>query len=200
MQRLIGMHPSSLGLHPAVYFYSTSGRYQPTSFLAMLGLLADLEKENGLKHFIKVRPLVENFVIKYKYFVTQIVYKYGSGMKGYLPLKKLFRTIIDSFHEGQSEAEVIKTLKSTKELSFLTTEQAVGPTGQKKDFSSGAKSATFLKEALTKAVRCTICGGYMHSKAITIDHRIAKSKGGGADPENAQLAHPYCNSTIKQSN
>ena len=31
---IAGLKPQSLGLHPAVYFYSATGKYQPTAFLA----------------------------------------------------------------------------------------------------------------------------------------------------------------------
>lgn len=40
VNRMSGTHPSSLGLHPAVYFYSHTGRYQPTAFFADRGAFA----------------------------------------------------------------------------------------------------------------------------------------------------------------
>ena len=46
LQRISGNHPSSLGLHPAVYFYSPQGRYQSTSLLAMVQLIKDFQKKN----------------------------------------------------------------------------------------------------------------------------------------------------------
>lgn len=41
--RIAGIQPGSLGLHPAVYFYSATGNYQPTAFLAAVGLTAQVQ-------------------------------------------------------------------------------------------------------------------------------------------------------------
>jgi len=56
---------------------------------------------------------------------------------------------------------------------------------------------TFLREAIKTAPTCAICGGLLHTKSIQIDHKIRKQDGGTSTPENAQLSHPYCNSTYK---
>ena len=39
-----GTSPASLGVHPAVYFYSATGRYQPTAFLAAVSFVDHLEQ------------------------------------------------------------------------------------------------------------------------------------------------------------
>ncbi|MGG4214005.1 HNH endonuclease signature motif containing protein [Paenibacillus sp. FSL L8-0638] len=64
-------------------------------------------------------------------------------------------------------------------------------------FTDGRKSNVFILEALKTAPRCAICGGYLHKNSITIDHKIRAQDGGNGSVENGQLAHPYCNSTIK---
>ena len=66
-----------------------------------------------------------------------------------------------------------------------------------KNFSDETKSAAFITEALANAVRCKICNARMHSNSITIDHIKRKEEGGIGNFGNAQLAHPYCNSTYK---
>ena len=67
----------------------------------------------------------------------------------------------------------------------------------KKEFSSGTKSATFLNEAIDKALKCKICKGLIHVNSISTDHKIRKEDGGKGNPENAQLTHLFCNSTLK---
>ena len=52
-RRVTGTHPSSLGLHPAVYFYSASGRHQPTAVLAMSAMLMEFTATNS---FLKFTP------------------------------------------------------------------------------------------------------------------------------------------------
>lgn len=60
--KLNSNHPSSLGLHPIVYFYSKQGRYKTVSFLAMVDFLIDLDQKKKLNSFIKVRKEFEDFI------------------------------------------------------------------------------------------------------------------------------------------
>jgi hypothetical protein len=69
---------------------------------------------------------------------------------------------------------------------------------KRKGFTTDVKSAAFLKDALgDNAVRCKICDCHIHPNAMTIDHTEDKKYGGTGSLDNAQLAHPYCNSTYK---
>lgn len=63
--RISAIHASSLGLHPAVYFYSASGRYQPTAFLAIVKFIMELDKTNGFDRFTRCRQRFEGFFIRY---------------------------------------------------------------------------------------------------------------------------------------
>ncbi|HMO20558.1 MAG TPA: HNH endonuclease signature motif containing protein [Candidatus Melainabacteria bacterium] len=42
-----------------------------------------------------------------------------------------------------------------------------------------------------------MCGGAIHLNSITIDHIVRKSDGGLGVSDNGQIAHPFCNSTVK---
>ena len=57
--------------------------------------------------------------------------------------------------------------------------------------------SVFISEALGQALRCKICKARMHTNSITFDHIQRKADGGMGTPENAQIAHPYCNTTYK---
>ena len=102
---------SSLGLHPAVYFYSSLGRHQPTAVLAVVQFVIELEQLDFLKSFISVREKFEDFIIKYKHFFNQVTKKFGSGTKGYLHLKDLLWFILKQLKENKNEEQVIKSLK-----------------------------------------------------------------------------------------
>jgi hypothetical protein len=119
LNRVTGTHPSSLGLHPVVYFYSSTGRYQPTAFFAVLELVKDMEQAGSFKAFISVRRKFEEFVLKYKMLPLQVVYKYGSGTKGYQPLKELLAFIISSLQSGQNEDETIQSMSKETRFSYL---------------------------------------------------------------------------------
>lgn len=66
-----------------------------------------------------------------------------------------------------------------------------------KQFDRATKSAAFLREALANPVRCAICQAMVHMNSIHVDHIERRCDGGAATLENAQLSHPYCDSTYK---
>jgi len=197
MQRMSGDHASSLGLHPAVYFYTPQGRFLSTSLLAMIQLIKDFENKNYFNTFIKNRQAFEDFILKYKDFVQQINNRSRTGMKGYKPVKELYQLIIESLDKGIVEEDIVKNLKATRKFSFLKTDNIDITEIGRRDFSKETKSEAYLKEALKNPIRCSICGGLIHRNSITIDHIARKEDGGLGNIGNAQLAHPYCNTTYK---
>jgi len=76
-------HPSSLGLHPVVYFYSKDGRHKPALFYGVVKFVIDLKKKKKLKEFIKVRTGIEKILWNYDYLIQQINRKYRSAIKSY---------------------------------------------------------------------------------------------------------------------
>ena len=196
VNRLSGTHPSSLGLHPAVYFYSSAGRYQPTSFMAVIAMLQEFEKDDRFRDFIKARRSFEEFLLKHRRLVNQVTVKYGSGSKGYARLHQLLSWLVNQFIAGAEEKKIIADMVSIPDFSFLQpAEHEELMAGA--DFSKDAKSAVYLRDALKDPLRCSICQGLIHSNAISIDHIVRKSEGGRGASDNGQLTHPYCNTTIK---
>lgn len=196
-QRMSGTHPSSLGLHPAVYFYGAAGRHQPTSFLAIAGLMKVFEERDLFHGFTLKRRMFEDFLLHHKPFVTQLVYRYGSGTKSSDRLRDLYLKILMGFIDGATEEEVLSDLYTDPQFSFLKTNDQDTITSTAPDFSQDAKSSVFLREALLNPLRCKICGGLIHSNSMTIDHIERRAEGGLGTPDNGQLAHPYCNTTFK---
>jgi hypothetical protein len=194
--RLSSAYASSLGLHPAVYFYSATGRHQPTSFLAAVSLMKAFEKKDHFATFTKHRRRFENFIIKYKDFPNQVVVSSGSGVKGYAKLEQLLSEILRQIEDGKDETGIIDALAGDERFKFLRTTEPTLAT-KRKGFSTEIKSAAFLKDALANAIRCRICECHIHRNAMSVDHVDAKRDGGTGSLDNAQLAHPYCNSTYK---
>jgi 5-methylcytosine-specific restriction endonuclease McrA len=95
-----------------------------------------------------------------------------------------------------SGAKIIEKLKADKDFWFLTPDERI-PTTSSSLFSKETKSATFLRDAIAGAPRCKICNCLLHFNSIQIDHIVRKQDGGLGVLENAQLSHPYCNSTVK---
>lgn len=196
VDRICGTNPSSLGLHPAVYFYSATGRYQPTAFLAVVEMVKDLEKNGAFSGFIQQRARFETFLLRHKNFVNQVTVKFGSGVKGFVRLNSLYKRILDLLLAGKTEAEIHDDLEGSDDFSFLQPAEKEEST-TRKEFDQETKSAAFLRDALAGALKCKICSGLIHVKSISIDHIERKQDGGLGNVANAQLAHPYCNTTVK---
>ena len=196
VNRLTGHHPSSLGLHPAAYFYSATGRYQPTAFLATVAMIKEFEKGNRFRLFTSVRKDFEAFMLKYRILVNQITVKYGSGAKGYARLQGLQVFLIDKLLEGADEGRLVGLLSEHADFSFLQPSE-IGSDEYGQKFSPGAKSAVFLRDALKDPLRCGVCQGLIHLNAISIDHKQRVREGGLGSPDNGQLTHPFCNTTVK---
>lgn len=194
-QRILGNHPSSLGLHPAVYFYSITGKHQPTAFLAIIELIKDFEVKDFYKKFLQIRLPFENFLLKNKQISNQITIKYGSGRKGYRQLKEVFQTIIEYFIAGDSEESVITKLKGN--YAYLNFDSTESYETDSQEFSTGVKSAIFIREAIENSVKCKICHCMVHRNSISFDHIERIADGGKGMADNGQVAHFYCNSTLK---
>lgn len=194
VRRFTTTHASSLGLHPAVYFYSEKGRYQPTAFMAWIELIKDFDLNNGFNSFIEIRQDFETALITYKYLTNQVTVKYGSGLKGYKQLKDVYRVLIELVKAECSITEI--GMKMKENFLYLNMDYK-GEVATSADFNSNTKSEVFLNSALSEAAKCKVCKGYIHINSITIDHVERKEDGGIGVAENGQIAHPYCNSTYK---
>jgi hypothetical protein len=196
VNRISGNHPSSMGLHPAAYFYSSSGRYQPTAFMAVVSMIVKFEKEKRFAKFIGVRRRFEDFILTHRMLVNQVTIKYGSGAKGYARLRDLLIWIIDSFQAGKDEASILSSLTTHPDFSFLQPGEQDDFTNRS-EFNTEAKSSVFLRDALKDPLRCAICDGLIHRNSISIDHITRRADGGKGTPTNGQVTHPLCNTTIK---
>jgi hypothetical protein len=203
LNRISSKETFSLGLHPAIYFYSITGRYQVTPFLTFVELIKEYDKDttgNLFQEFTSIRKEFEEFLLKYKNIINQMTTNAGSGLKGYRKMGKMFAVIIDKLKNNEledKEAEILNHFNTTKEFDFLKPQATEMEETKRKDFSTGVKSATFLKEALSHSVKCGICGGYIHLKSTSVDHVTRKREGGLGNIDNAQITHPYCNTTFK---
>ena len=197
-RRMTGKHPSSLGLSPAVYFYSSNGRHQPTAVLAMSALIVDLTARGELDEFTAVRARFEDFLVEHKVFVNQMTTQYGSMAKGFRQLKEYFAFVLQSCILGKTTDQILRALREHDRYQRLVKEKPI-LTKKTKDFSQDLKQFVFLSEALSKSINCSICGARIDTKAMQLDHSEEKSNGGLGTADNARWSHPYCNSTFKRS-
>lgn len=190
--------PSSLGLHPAVYFYSQEGRYKSSAFLAMVDFVAELVQRGKLNDFIKVRSQFERFTLEFDYLAQQINRKLRTAQRSYPFVSKFFANVVSGLAKGDSNEKIINRIRSIKDFDYITTQKQQAKRGKPGDkFTRDDKSAIFLRDVLVGAPKCRICQGYIHKNAISIDHVSRRSEGGSSDKDNGQLTHPYCNTGYK---
>lgn len=197
IKRMTTTHVSSLGLHPAVYFYSEKGRYQPTAFLAWADIFRDYDCVSGSKdflRFVRLRADFEGFLVNNKHLTNQISGKYGSGLKGYKQLKNFYIDVLSLIENGLLGSDLRDGLK--KKYVYLNFDYH-GDLSLSSDFNSETKSEVFLVSALKAATKCSICGGYIHMNSLSVDHVVRKQEGGLGRVDNGAIVHLFCNSTVK---
>jgi Protein of unknown function DUF262/HNH endonuclease len=193
MKRITGNSIESLGLHPAVYFYSGTGRHIDVFFLAVASVFAKAIRNNDkefFKTFTKNRKLVESIFLDHKSLLGQANIAIGSKTR-VSRWTQFFDDLCRGklFKDGVSQEKILvalelsgKVVASKIEASSVT-------------ITDDTKSTVFLRESIEAAMKCPNCGGLIHvEKAISFDHQVPKSKGGSGSEHNVQLMHPYCNS------
>lgn len=197
IQRINSNDPSSLGLHPAIYFYSRDGQHKTTSLYAITSLTLDFDKKQLADDFIKVRASFEQLLKDHDYIIQQILRHYRSGTRAYEHIKKFYLQVIAKLLEGKSHDKLLDEIIQSPEYNYLVKQAELREGEAGKDFTKNTKSAAYIRDALDRALQCQICHGLIHVNATHVDHAKRKSEGGTNSVTNAQLAHPYCNTTYK---
>lgn len=188
---------SSLGLHPAIYFYSKSGSFQVSTFYAFSLFVIELDEKSKKNIFIKNRENFEKTIYNSDFLFQFINRKYRSSKKSMEHIKTFLLSILYCLDNGIEQDKVIEYLLKDKKYQYLTKAINITNDSSNNNFSSSDKNTIFIKEALNSAPKCSICNGYIHRNAISIDHIKRKEDGGKATIDNGQLTHPYCNTGYK---
>lgn len=189
----------SLGLHPALYFYTPAGTFQAAALFNAADWFVEMEIQGKLNEFLKVRKNFEDLILAHPAIVKPAVHKLGSGGRTRARMVSLYARILALLSSGQSPEAVWTTIIEEPDFLFLKPEdreekeKAVSGTPGKA-FSAKAKSASFFAQALPTAPRCPLCGGLLHANGMVVDHQQEKSKGGTSSSANARMVHPICNS------
>ncbi|MDD1508602.1 GmrSD restriction endonuclease domain-containing protein [Pseudomonas sp. CNPSo 3701] len=196
-QLILSNHSSSLGLHPAVYFYSWTGKQQSILLLIIVQLAIKLEQEKRLPEFISARKNLEEYLINNRALLNQIIRKFGTKTSGSKHLLSFYEDIIRLIHQGHTEESITNELIKNPAYSYLQPSETPydGVTATK--FSTQVKSGLLMRELIQTASKCAICGGLVPHQAISIDHKKRRRDGGSNSANNAQVTHPFCNTGIK---
>jgi hypothetical protein len=195
--RLCSNHPSSLGLHPVLYFYSRTGTFQPAALLSFATLMRDWDTPDFLQ-FTTVRENFESVLLTHR-IIREVIGKLGTGQRSRPRIVGFYRAIISRLKEGKTPEQVMADLRQTNEYSFLSEpveEEAPLLQLDGGSFNREVKGAAFIASALPTAPKCPTCRGLIHRNGIQTGHRVAKRDGGSGRVENAGPQHPFCNSTV----
>lgn len=194
INRITGNDAGSLGLHPAVYFYSDRGKYLPDLFLGMIYLIKGKLLNNDSQFFRKFtdsRAKIEDFLIKNKPLVTQILQKISSRSR-IEKISEIFSYLVTSSDVGLTLEGVLDAVGLTGSVVELR-EKSEG-----QNFSDQTKSTIMIRQSIQNAIRCPICKGLLEpSMSVSYDHIIRKADGGLGDADNGQMCHPFCNTGVK---
>jgi hypothetical protein len=158
---ITGDDPSSLGLHPAVYFYSRSGKFQPAAFHAVAQFLSALKSANKLVEFSNIRKDFEELLICEDDPIKQIIHNRGTGTRSIPQIVRLLDGIRSYILTGMN-GHVIAYLNSNG-LSLAKADRVIEEDTLFSEevapsrFSRATKSASFFREALRSAAVCSIC-------------------------------------------
>lgn len=197
VQLILSNHSSSLGLHPAVYFYSWTGKQQSILLLIIAQLVIKLEQENRLPEFISARGELERYLTGNRPLLNQIIRKFGTKNSGSKHLLNFYEDLLTLIKQGHTSSTITTELTKNSSYSYLQPSETPydGVTATK--FSTQVKSGLVMRELIETAATCAICGGLVPHQAISIDHKKRKRDGGSNGVENAQMTHPFCNTGIK---
>ncbi|MBX3097766.1 MAG: DUF262 domain-containing protein [Fimbriimonadaceae bacterium] len=196
LKRIVGNSAQSLGLHPAVYFYNARGKYSRFMFLGITMLLTDKLRDNDdnfFKKFTKSRRGLERFLMDNRSLLGIMLQNMGKTQR--VPkLRDLFVYLVDEYSANREVTPemAMSQLGLRGRIVDVVSKQSTTK------FSDDTKSMVFLKKALESALICPVCGGVLDpNKSVSYDHVLRVRDGGTAEPENCDLAHPFCNTGVK---
>ena len=181
--RLCSTHASSLGLHPALYFYSRGGVFQPAALLSFAVLFREWDTDE-YKTFTSVRADIEQFLLANR-GITEAIRRLGSGARSRPRMISFYNKLISDFGRGKTSAQVRRSLRRNPELSFLVAEAAPESSTEDAKFTRDMKGAAFLHDALPQAPKCPTCHGLLHHNGMHAGHKKARRDGGHGTVGNA---------------
>ena len=197
-ERVFGRkHVGSLALHPALYCYDVRGKFISKAFIGAIQFVRDLEERDKFFQFTKHRAAFEEFLIRHPYLMTQIGKSQGSGGRRGVPaVVALYKTLFAALESGQTESEIVASIKENSALAFLVWEEPPEIDAGER-FEASDKHAAVIQNALSKDI-CPECNGRLYIKDRSNDHKVRKADGGKSVASNIALIHPYCNSGYKE--
>lgn len=186
-----GKEPASLSLHPAVYFWGTTGNHRPSMFLAVVSFFQELVQKDELVKFTLHRAKFEEILIGKGNLGQEILSRYGGWKRSLEPIKNLLLQTLNGLDAGKNEAEILTGVSGS-------TIETSKDGRDKSDSWKETRSAARIKASLASAQRCAICNARLVLSHASDDHIQRRADSGHSGQDNAQLTHHYCNHGFKE--
>jgi HNH endonuclease len=165
-------------------------------FMGTVGLVARKLANNDKQFFIKftkVRSRLERILIEHKDLIATILQRQLSRRRAETH-GRMLQSLIEALMQDKSPSE-----NDLVDMAEMSGKIIVGLDDQKASaISDDTKSKVFIDNALSSALKCPICEGFLDpAKSVSYDHIKNERAGGKGDATNVQMTHPYCNQSIK---
>ena len=197
VKHISGSQPSSLGLHPAVYFWSATGKHNPAAFLAVVAFFRGRIVGSELIEFSRVRANFEEFLVQNTEITKSILGRFGGWTKSVPAMLRYYEKILDGLHEEKNFEEILNSVLSDHTLTNQHSNVEINSIANSR-VSRETKNTVRRRQLLESAVRCPICHARLPSTGFSDDHKIRVEDGGRGDARNIQLTHRYCNHGLKE--
>ena len=189
---------SSLGLHPAIYFYNWTGKHQAILFLTITSIVRDIERDKKLDKFISCRSNLEEFLTANRVLIKQVVRKFGSKNPEFGRLRKFYSDVISILQDGTPVNGLVPKLQEQAVYSFLQPDEVAYQSTKGKKYSGQRKAGIMINTFLQAAPKCPECGCSLPIQALSVDHNQRREDFGDDSVDNSQVMHPYCNTGHKE--
>ncbi len=190
----------SLGIHPFVYFYSGIGKHRIGSYYGFLMFVKELIEKKKIDRFIEARCIFEKVIYQYNFLVQQIMRKNRQSKRAYTSIKDYFSLLVDIIlrNPNYDEESIVDEIRKDDRFKYLQTEIVDNEKiCVKSNFSRGKKQQIKMSAFVEALPKCPICGGYISSNSMSVDHIQRKRDGGTNAMCNGQVTHLYCNTSYK---
>lgn len=205
LDHLIGPsnQPKSLGVVPALYFYTDAGRYVRSllyGFVYWMFLGNEDDILNRKRLFCAYRAAFEEIIKANKAdIIGTLSRRTGSGPEVTVQTAHFYNDALQALisHKGDVYSEHF-LIAYNELMNKFTTESSQMSGSQRRltgrVFTEKQKSSAVLGRLLAKPITCDICGGMLDlEQGVQHDHFVQWSDGGATMSSNQRVAHPFCN-------
>jgi len=185
----------SLSVVPLIYWYNRKANFVRGLFYGWCHWLLsgdDTQVQERKIAVSAIRGELEEVLIRYKDEIAEVQHRSGAGLKSLGAVGALLQKLAEAL---LSERELPVDAKDEKIRQIVGAKpMSRSKAGNTRSFSKGSRIEINVRELLSSAIKCEICGGVVDLKqGLQYDHKHEHAKGGLSVADNGRPTHPFCN-------